>query len=101
MKKMKKILAMALAMAMVLGMSVTTFAADKVPDETDAKAVTISNVEEGATYRAYQIIDAAYGLDGKNFTHYVWAPGTAQAGEKVVFSKTGEGAAVRERGQYP
>lgn len=94
MKKMKKILAMALAMAMVLGMSVTTFAADKVPDENDAKAVTISNVEEGATYRAYQIIDAAYGLDGKNFTHYVWAPGTDQAGKKVVFSKTGESAVV-------
>ncbi len=94
MKKMKKILAMALAMAMVLGMSVTTFAADKVPDENDAKAVTISNVEEGATYRAYQIIDAAYGLDGKNFTHYVWAPGTDQAGKKVVFSETGESAVV-------
>lgn len=91
---MKKILAMALAMAMVLGMSVTTFAADKVPDENDAKAVTISNVEEGATYRAYQIIDAAYGLDGKNFTHYVWAPGTDQAGKKVVFSETGESAVV-------
>ena len=94
MKKMKKILAMALAMAMVLGMSVTTFAADKVPDENDAKAVTISHVEEGATYRAYQIIDAAYGLDGKNFTHYVWAPGTDQAGKKVVFSETGESAVV-------
>ena len=94
MKKMKKILAMALAMAMVLGMSVTTFAADKVPDETDAKAVTISNVEEGATYRAYQIIDAAYGLDGKNFTHYVWAPGTEKAGEKVVFFGSGENAVV-------
>jgi fimbrial isopeptide formation D2 family protein/LPXTG-motif cell wall-anchored protein len=94
MKKMKKILAMALAMAMVLGMSVTTFAADKVPDENDAKAVTISNVEEGATYRAYQIIDAAYGLDGKNFIHYVWAPGTDQAGKKVVFSETGESAVV-------
>ncbi len=94
MKKMKKILAMALAMAMVLGMSVTTFAADKVPDEKDAKTVTINNVEEGATYKAYQIIDAAYGLDGKNFTHYVWAPGTEKAGEKVVFSKTGEGAVV-------
>ncbi len=94
MKKMKKILAMALAMAMVLGMSVTTFAADKVPDEKDAKAVTINNVEPNAMYKAYQIIDAAYGADGKNFTHYVWAPGTEKAGEKVVFSGSGENAVV-------
>ena len=40
MKKLKKILAMALAMAMVLGMSVTTFAA--TPHEGDTTTVKIT-----------------------------------------------------------
>ena len=48
----------------------------KVPEPDDAKAITIQNVEEGATYKAYQIIDAAYGQDNKNFIGYVWAAGT-------------------------
>ena len=92
MKKMKKFLAMLLAMAMVLGMSVTALAEKKVPDEDDAMKVTIKNVEEGATYKAYQIIDAKY--SDKGFVEYVWAPGTDKAGEKVIFTKTGTDAVV-------
>lgn len=90
---MKKFLAIVLAMVMVLGMSVTALAENKKPSESDAKAVTISNVEEGATYKAYQIIDAKY--NDKGFVEYVWAPGTGEkAGTKVVFTTTGENAVV-------
>lgn len=95
MKKMKKILAVALAVAMVLGMSVTTFAANKVPEPEDSTKVTIQHVEPGSTFEAYQIIDATYGPGDKNFTGYVWAPGTGDlAGTKVEFSQTGENAVV-------
>ena len=104
MKKMKKILAMLLAVVMVMGMCVTVMAeedgasdslAGKLPKNTDAKAITIENVEEGATYRAYQIIDAAYGPDGEKFIGYVWAPGTGDnAGQKVEFINAGADAVV-------
>ena len=51
MKKMKKILAMFLAMAMVLGMSMTTFAA-----KGDAGTITVEGAGEAATYQIAQII---------------------------------------------
>lgn len=85
MKKMKKILALLLAMAMVLGMSVTSLAAAKKPSEEDAAKVTIENVEEGATFKAYQIIDADYNDSG--FSGYVWAEGMEKAGEKISFGE--------------
>lgn len=66
----------------------------KVPEPDDAKAITIQNVEEGATYKAYQIIDAAYGQGDKNFIGYVWARGTTRVGEKVKFTTTGENTVV-------
>ncbi len=47
--------------------------------------VTIENVEAGATFRAYQLIDAAYDPNGGGFTGYVWAEGTSNAGQKVTF----------------
>lgn len=89
---MKKILALLLAMAMVLGMSVTSLAAAK-PKDGDAEKVTINNVEEGATFKAYQIIDAVYSDNG--FVGYVWAEGMTNAegkknaGEKVTFDVEG------------
>ena len=83
---MKKILALILAMAMVLGMSVTSLAAAK-PKDGDAEKVTINNVEEGATFKAYQIIDADYNDSG--FVGYVWAEGTEDAGKKVTFDREG------------
>lgn len=84
---MKKFLAIALAMVMVLGMSVTALAENKKPSEGDSKLVTIENVEVGATFEAYQIIDAKYNENG--FVEYVWAPGTADAGKKITFDEEG------------
>ena len=83
MSKMKKLLAMVLALAMVLGMSITTFAA--TPVATDSADVTVQNVEVGSTLKAYQIIDATYTTEG--FVSYVWAPGTPQAGQTVAFDE--------------
>lgn len=81
MSKVKRILSVIMAMVMVLAMSVPTFAETKKPVETDAAAVTISNVENGATITAYQIIDASYGANG--FLGYVWAKGMTNADQTV------------------
>ena len=62
MKKMKKIIALLLTATMVLGISLTTFAAK--PAATDEVLVTVTNVEPGAEVTAYQIIEGAYGGNG-------------------------------------
>ena len=62
MKKMKKILAMVLAMAMVLGMSLTVFAAEEVPEASASPAgakITVTNVPLDATVTYKQIAVAA------------------------------------------
>lgn len=79
MKKMKKILAMLLAMAMVLGMSLTTFASGNPaepaakPTAGDTATATVSNVEAGATVTAYRIVEPTY--NDKGFTGYKLATG--------------------------
>lgn len=77
MKKMRKIFAMLLALTMVLGMSVTAFAAndDGKPDSADTAVVSITNVTEAPTVILYQIAEAEYGTDGKEFIKYNWAKG--------------------------
>lgn len=78
MKKIKKIFAVLLSMAMVLGMSITSFAAEgKTPVEGDTEIATVSNVEEGATVTAYQIVKAKYNTAG--FTGYEAATGVTLA----------------------
>lgn len=63
MKKMKKFFAMFLALAMVLGMSVTTFAAE-LPKPDNKATGTVVGVESGATVTAYQIVKAKYNKNG-------------------------------------
>lgn len=87
MKKFKKVFAVMLSLALVLGMTVTVSAAGTKPVPEDSKKVEITNVEAGATFDAYQIIDATYNDSG--FTGYVWAAGTPNAGEKVTFDTEG------------
>lgn len=67
MKKMKKIFAALLTLAMVLGMSMTTFAAG-TPKPTDATTAKVTGVETGATVTAYQVVVANYNTNG--FTGY-------------------------------
>ena len=103
MKKMKKILAMLLALTMVLGMSLTSMADVGLPKEGNSKDVTVSNVEAGSKLNAYQLIDAVYAGENKDegFVKYVWdfnftyenADGdlvTITEGSDVVFDELGE-----------
>lgn len=83
--KIKKIMAMLLAATMIMGTSVTTFAAQGVkPTENDGLNVKdkIENVETSAQITAYQIIDAKYTNDG--FVGYKWVAGL-NAGQDVEF----------------
>ncbi|MCF2553960.1 SpaH/EbpB family LPXTG-anchored major pilin [Faecalicatena contorta] len=60
MKKFKKVFAVLLTLAMVLGMSMTTFAANNKPTASDKQTASVTNVEAGATVTAYQIVKANY-----------------------------------------
>ncbi len=66
MKKMKRFAALALAGAMVLGMSTTAMAEESAskPAATDAVTASIQKVEAGASVTAYQIIEGDYGTNG-------------------------------------
>ena len=78
MKRMKKILAFVLAMAMVLGMSVTAFAeadshagADgKIGTSDDKGKITIQNVEQDAQIIVYKIVGAQYDNATGSFVEY-------------------------------
>ncbi len=79
MKKYKKILAVLLTLVMVLGMSITSTAANQnadgstsIPSASDSKEVTVSGLEKGASVTAYQIIKAKYDTNA-GFTGYEWA----------------------------
>ena len=68
MSKVKKILAVILSLAMIMGMSVTSFAAGVKPVATDTQTATANNIEATATVTAYQIVKADYNEAG--FTGY-------------------------------
>jgi fimbrial isopeptide formation D2 family protein/LPXTG-motif cell wall-anchored protein len=72
MKNMKKVLAVLLTLAMVLGMSMTTLAATvgTLPSAENKETVTITNVKADATVTAYQIIGADYGPQDLGFLGY-------------------------------
>ena len=63
MKKMKKVLAVLLTLAMVLGMSMTTLAAT-APKSNDAAPARVYGVEAGASVTAYQIVKGTYNANG-------------------------------------
>ena len=82
MKKMKKMFAVILSLAMVLAMSLTAFATDPAPTgtkpvESDKATATVSNVEAGATVTAYRIVEPSY--NDKGFTGYKLAEGVTLA----------------------
>lgn len=82
MKKFKKILALALSLAMVLGMSVTTFAENGKREKTDSAEIKITGIEsftdkEGntafPTVTLYRIAKGDY--DANDFKGFIWAEG--------------------------
>ncbi len=91
MKKMKKIFAVILSLAMVLGMSVMTFANPNEwptytastanitgahPSESDQVNVTIQNISGNPTVNLYQIARAKYGAgDKQGYIGLEWANG--------------------------
>ena len=78
MKKMKKILAVILSLAMVLGMSMTAFAAtnpgnDKIFGTADDTAtITVNGIEKekGIQVNAYKVVEAKYDGAGATFSGY-------------------------------
>lgn len=64
MKKMKKVLAVILSLAMVLGMSLTSFAEDHKPVSTDEAVVTVNGVAAGATVKAFKIAEGKWNDQG-------------------------------------
>ena len=68
MKKMKKFLAMLLAMVMVMGMSLTTFAENHKPVPEDSATITVNGVKTGATVKAFKIAKGNWNDNG--FTGY-------------------------------
>lgn len=99
MKKMKKIFAVILSLAMVLGMSLTAFAAGdpgadkKVGTNDDRGTITVRGItkETGVTVTAYQIVKANYGNSGESFSGY-----TAVYPNTVTIPKAGEAVSVDE-----
>lgn len=75
MKKMKRLVALALSVVMVLAMSVFAFA-----DET--YTITIKNASEGHTYEAYQIF--AGDLSDGVLSNIKWGTGVSDAGQTAL-----------------
>lgn len=77
MKKMKKILAVILSLAMVLGMSMTAFAANSGTDKIfgtadDTATITVNGIENetGIQVNAYKVVEAKYDGAGSTFSGY-------------------------------
>ena len=81
MKRIKRVFAVLLTLAMVLGMSITSFGEETTtgtkPTADDKATATVSNVEAGATVTAYRIVKPVY--NDKGFTGYEVAEGVTLA----------------------
>lgn len=78
MKRIKKLAGILLAMVMVLGMTMTTFAQTKalVPADADNAEITIKNPAKGETYTLHKLFDATVSEDGKNIAYQGTVPDT-------------------------
>ena len=89
MKLRKKMIAGLLTATMVLGMSVTAFAANyqgnhpKKPDNADRADVSITNIAGNPDVTLYQIASVEYGPGGVEFVDYNWAEGADFANPKA------------------
>lgn len=84
MKNMKKVLAIVLAAAMVMAMSLTAFAADPEPAYNTA-TITVSGLTEGDTLKLYRIFTAAVAPDNTiTYTAEEWVPEKYNTVEKLT-----------------
>lgn len=63
-KKLKRLAAVLLSLAVSMTMGATAFADTTPPKATDTKTITVTNVEDGATVVAYKIAEAQYNSNG-------------------------------------
>lgn len=82
--KAKKVLAMLMASAMIMGTSVTAFAAIPSSDDKTNVMTYIENLNEDVAITAYRIIEPKYTDDG--FVGYKWAD-SLNSGDDVAFDK--------------
>ncbi len=91
MKKMKKMMALALAMVMMVAMAIPAMAATQsVPAttvDTDNATITINNPSNGETYSAFKLFDATTTADGK-----ISYQGTVPSGLTDYFEETSAGS---------
>ena len=76
MKHMNRILALALALIMVLGLATTAYAAD------ETYTLTLNDALEGHTYTAYQIFTGD--LNESTLSNIVWGEGVTEAGRTAL-----------------
>lgn len=65
MKKVKKLLTMVVALAMVLSMSMTAFAQENETGQGGNASITVNNASKGVTYTLYKVFDASVGTEGE------------------------------------
>ena len=64
MKKMRKIFAVLLTLAMVLAMSMTAFADENTPSAADKATIKVTGIEDNAIVKAYRIVEPLYNDNG-------------------------------------
>ena len=84
MKNMKKLLALVIAVAMVLAMGVSVFAAE-------GKTITLKGAKAGHTYTLYQIFTGTVEEDGKTLTNIQWGA-DANAAYKAAYATAASAA---------
>ena len=65
MKRVKKLLTMVMALAMVISMSMTAFAQDANTGNGGKGTITVNNASKGVTYTLYKVFDASVGVNGE------------------------------------
>ena len=84
---MKKLISLALALVMILSLSVTAFAQDVGTVATGKGTITISNAAKGETYAIYKLFDATVNADGSSIAY----TGNIPDGLATYFTKDEQG----------
>lgn len=92
MKKMRKMIALLLAMVMVLGMSTSVFAAPDTVPTPGTGTITINNAGIGETYNVYKVLDAKVGANGA-----IVYPGPIPEGLDNCFEMSSDGVNLQKK----